>query len=468
MIGQRLNRLSERCNEVLPTASVVGREFDFRLLSNLIEEGAGDTVLEAFEEAPAARIIEEPPGTTGRYQFTHALIQETLVQELSTTRRARLHARVGQALEELYGATAQTHAAELSHHFIEAELVLGPAKLAHYSLLAGDQALASYAYEDALTHFERGLAERNIALAGTEVAPDEEAAALLFGLARAQTATFAGPQLVEVFLNLSRAFEYYSESANVPMMVAAAEFPINSPAYRISGVAEIIARTLALVPADSHEAGRLLSRYGGVLGASEGDYDGAQQALSRAMDIARREGDIALEVQTLTYTALVNGQHLHWQESADNGLRAIELATADENPFSDLISRFWTALGRLALDNLDAARPHVLVMRDLADRRSTPRLLATNHLLVATTLACLEGDWKSGRELGDQGLEMLPLHPLHLGTRASLEFESGETSQGEVYLQRLLEAMRRNETNPRAQFRTSMTIAIRGPYHWRL
>jgi len=83
----------------------------------------------------------------------------------------------------------------LSHHFIEAELVLGPAKLAHYSLLAGDQALASYAYEDALTHFERGLAERNIALAGTEVAPDEEAAALLFGLARAQTATFAGLSL---------------------------------------------------------------------------------------------------------------------------------------------------------------------------------------------------------------------------------------------------------------------------------
>ena len=42
-----------------------------------------------------------------------------------------------------------------------------------------------------------------------------------------------------------------------------------------------------------------------------------------------------------------------------------------------------------------------------------------------------------------------------------MEFESGETAQGEVYLQRLLEAMRRNETDPRAQFRTSMTIATR-------
>ena len=459
VIGQRLNRLSERCNEVLATASAVGREFDFKLLSNLIGDDTEDRVLEAFEEALAARIIEEPPGTIGRYQFTHALIQETLVQELSTTRRARLHARVGQALEELYGATAQAHAAELSHHFSEAELVLGPDKLVQYSLLAGEQALATSAYEDALIHFERGLVAWDITLSSTEPAFDKEAADLLFGLARAQTSTFEGTRLVEVFINLIRAFEYYSESGNIPMAVAAAEFPINSPTYRIPGVAELIARALTLVPADSHEAGRLLSRYGGVLGASEGDYDGAQKALRRAMDIARCEGDVALEVRTLSYSAIVSGQHLHWQEGADNGLRAIELATADENPFSDLTSRFWTAVGPISLGNLDAARPHVLVMRDLADRRSTPRLLASNHLMVATTLACLEGDWKSGREFSNQGLEMSPLHPQLLGTRVMLEVETGENAESEVYLQKLIEAMRRNETDPRLLFRTSMAIA---------
>jgi tetratricopeptide (TPR) repeat protein len=362
-------------------------------------------------------------------------------------------------LEELYGATAQTHAAELSHHFFEAELVLGPAKLAQYSLLAGEQALASSAYEDALIHFERGLIARDIALSGTEIASDEEVADLLFGLARAQTATFVGHQLMEAFTALSRAFEYYAESGSVAQAVAAAEFPINSPAYRIPGVAEVIARALALVPSDSHEAGRLLSRYGGVLGASEGDYDGAQQALRRAMEIASREGDVALEVRTLSYAAIVSGQHIHWQEGADNGLRAIELATADESPFSDLTSRFWTAVGPISLGNIDAARPHVMVMRDLADRRSTPRLLATNHLLVVTTLSCLEGDWKSGREFSDRGLEMSPLHPQHLGTRVGLEFETGENTEAEVYLQRLIKAMRRNETDPRLLFRTSMAIA---------
>ena len=91
VIGQRLNRLSEKCNQILKIASLACREFDFRLLSNLGGEGPEDEVLEAIEEALAARIIEEPPGTTGRYQFSHALIQETLAQELSTTRRSVPH-----------------------------------------------------------------------------------------------------------------------------------------------------------------------------------------------------------------------------------------------------------------------------------------------------------------------------------------------------------------------------------------
>ena len=126
--------------------------------------------------------------------------------------------------------------------------------------------------------------------AASQAAPDEEAAALLFGLARAQSATFEGHQLVEAFATLSRAFGYYAEAENVSLAVAAAEFPIAPPPYQIPGVAQLMARALTLVPADSHEAGRLLSRYGVVLGAAEGDYEGAEQALGRAIAIARREG----------------------------------------------------------------------------------------------------------------------------------------------------------------------------------
>ena len=278
-------------------------------------------------------------------------------------------------------------------------------------------------------------------------------------MARAQTAIVAGYQRLEAFSALRRAFEYYVEAGQVAPAVTVAEFPINSPVYRIPGVAEMLTRALTLVPAESHEAGRLLSRYGGVLGSGESDYEGAQRVLGRAIAIARREGDVHLEVQTLSYAALACGQHLRWQESADNGLRAIELATFGENPFADQISRFYTALSALAMGDLEAARPHVLVMRDLAERRSTTRLHASNHLMVATTMSCLEGDWKSGREHSDRGLEMSPLHPQLLGTRVLLELETGKTAEGVVYLERLLRRMIQAEPDQRVYLRASMTIA---------
>jgi len=458
VIGRRLNRLSQRCNEALTVASIVGREFTMDQLRPLVEEVSEDRLFEVLEEALAARVIEELPQSVGRYQFTHALIQETLTAELSITRRVRLHARIAETLEGLYGDDAESHAAELAHHFSQAEPVLGVEKLARYSLLAGERALASYAYEDALTHFERGLVARGITLSGTEVASDEQAAALLFGLARAQAATVEGHQVGEAFATLSRAFEYYVEAGNIAQAVAVAEFPIAPPQYLIPGVAELMARALSLVPADSRELGRLLSRYGGTLGA-EGDYEGAQEALGRALAIARREEDVPLEVQTLAYAADTCGRHLHFQECLDNGLRAIELAIGGENPVSDRISRYWTAISLLCMGDLDAARPHALVLRDLAERRSTPRPEAATSSEVMTYLSCLEGDWKAGRESSNRGLELSPLTPNILVTRVLLEHETGESAQGEVYLEQLLEAMRRaGPVQLVASVRASMVI----------
>ena len=246
VIGQRLNRLSDQCNQALVIASLIGREFDFKLLHTLSVEETEGRVLEALEEAITAGIIEEPAGTTARYQFTHALMQETLAQELSTTRRARLHARIGQALEELYSDNIDAHAAELAHHFTLSEAVTGSDKLVRYSLIAGNRALASHGYEDAITHFERGLVTRDISLSGTVPASDKETAALLFGLARARSATMERHQEAGAFTALSRAFEYYADTGNIAQAVAVAKFPIAIQGTRIPGVSELMNRALAL------------------------------------------------------------------------------------------------------------------------------------------------------------------------------------------------------------------------------
>ena len=69
-----------------------------------------------------------------------------------------MHGEIGIVLEQLYADSLPTHAAELADHFLQA----GPGQadekfVRYYSLMAGEQALASYAYEDALAHFKRGL-----------------------------------------------------------------------------------------------------------------------------------------------------------------------------------------------------------------------------------------------------------------------------------------------------------------------
>ena len=51
VIGRRLDRLSERCNQTLTIASVVGRQFGMDVLDRLIEDLSGDRLLEVVEEA---------------------------------------------------------------------------------------------------------------------------------------------------------------------------------------------------------------------------------------------------------------------------------------------------------------------------------------------------------------------------------------------------------------------------------
>lgn len=51
-----------------------------------------------------------------------------------------------------------------------------------YSLAAGEWALATYAYEEALAHFQRGLKPKRLPSKRTELAEDAEEAALLGAL----------------------------------------------------------------------------------------------------------------------------------------------------------------------------------------------------------------------------------------------------------------------------------------------
>jgi DNA-binding CsgD family transcriptional regulator len=156
-VGRRLDRLSEQCDELLRTAAVVGREFSEELLARL-SDGGTEQVPELLETALGAGLIEETE-RPGEYHFTHALIQETLLDEVRASQRVTLHARIAEALEERHGDRAAEHAAELAPHFVESA-VLGrkhAERAVRYSKLAGEQAEAQTAWAEAAHHYENCL-----------------------------------------------------------------------------------------------------------------------------------------------------------------------------------------------------------------------------------------------------------------------------------------------------------------------
>src|SRR5262249_16623263 len=69
------------------------------------------------DEAIAARIVEEVPGSFGRLRFGHALVRDTLYEGIPATHRARLHRRGAGGVGGLYSRDPDPHPAQRAHHF---------------------------------------------------------------------------------------------------------------------------------------------------------------------------------------------------------------------------------------------------------------------------------------------------------------------------------------------------------------
>ena len=445
VIDQRLARLSENCVQVLTTASVIGRQFDFRLLRTLSAEVTEDEVLQAIDEAVRSHLIEESDGLVESYQFSHAMVQQTLSGELTTSRKIRLHARIAETLEGIYAGDERAHAEELAYHFAEAQTVLGTEKLVMHSLAAGEKALDVYAYEEALVHFQKGLAARSGQPA------DDDTAKLWAGLGRCQVATLPLFQLDEAVASLRKAFDHYAETGNADQAVAIAELPFPPSAGRDYGVLQMIERALALVPATSQQAGRLLARYGWLQGIEKANYEEGRDALAQALDIAQSEGDTALAVRTLVSAAEVEAFFFHYGETITKSLEAINLLSQIDDPRSETMAHFWAGNASIYYGDPIAAKRHI-TQSIVAAQRLRHHFYLGRALNQMCWISYRLGEWQAARDFSDQGLEASPRETRLLHTRMLLEYEVGNFSDGEAYLVRLLDVMRLTAPGPAYEY----------------
>jgi DNA-binding CsgD family transcriptional regulator len=167
-IGRRLSRLSGETVRLLSLACCFGGPFEFGELQALADL-AEEPLLDAIDEALAAGMIATAGGE--RYTFAHSLVRQTLYDELSPSRRARLHRRAAQALERAHPGQELAYAAELARQYERSRSLPGAASGIRYAIAAAESARARSAYVQALTHLQtaRELAVEGDATVRAEV-----------------------------------------------------------------------------------------------------------------------------------------------------------------------------------------------------------------------------------------------------------------------------------------------------------
>jgi tetratricopeptide (TPR) repeat protein len=168
VIARRIGYVPDAMAQALRLGAALGPEFSVEVLRRIGDYGPEEAV-DVVDSAVDAGLLQPVVGAVGRYRFSHDLVRETLHDELSPVRRARLHRHIAQVLEAVYGPSTDAHLAELAFHYVEAvegvdrTLAIDAdeeavEKLIDYARRAGGQASRSLAYEEADRLYAMALA----------------------------------------------------------------------------------------------------------------------------------------------------------------------------------------------------------------------------------------------------------------------------------------------------------------------
>jgi predicted ATPase len=222
LIEQQLGRLNPDEHKVLEAASVAGAEFSAAAVAAAVEQSVEavetycDSLVRREQFLRPQGTSEWPDGTSAaRYGFVHALYQDVLYDQLSATRRSRLHRQIGEREEQAYGDRAREIAAELAVHF---ERGRDYRKTIQYLQYAGENALRRSAHREAINLLTRGL-ELLKALPDTpERAQQELRLQVALGTSLIVTKGYAAPEVEQAHI---RAHELCRTIGETPKLFSA-------------------------------------------------------------------------------------------------------------------------------------------------------------------------------------------------------------------------------------------------------
>jgi tetratricopeptide (TPR) repeat protein len=390
-IADRASRLSERAQEALLEASVLGQAFDFEDLQAVA--GLSEDELEAaLEEALAAGLVYE---SGDGYIFNHALTQQALYTELPKRRRRGLHLAAGEALERLAEPVRHRRAAELAWHFREGGY---PERALPYTLLAGDNAVSVHAPAEAERHYRAALdLARALADRASEARVLEKLGWLMWMMARFDPCSDA----------LELAARLYRDAGDVDgeMRVVGMLGMVHFTYAPLEGAERIRALLDRLGPREPSMP--LVSLYSSLSMnlIVAGRYREALEAAQSATEIARALGD----EHTLDWVETLRGTALGLMGRLEEACRVLEerlsLAEAANDYWGQLSAAHY--LGKLTLPqgDFDAALHYHGRALELAERLGARSRISAETSNLSEVLFHL-GDWALARSHAERAVEL--------------------------------------------------------------
>jgi DNA-binding SARP family transcriptional activator len=327
LLRAKLGPVSEAGRQLLATAAVIGRSFDFdtlRVASGRSEEETVAALEELTERGLVRELREAGELPVVAYDFGHERMRALVYEETSLARRRLLHRRVAEALAGR--AHGRSPAASVARHF---QLAGQDADAAGSFKAAGDHARTLYANREALAHYRTALALGHPDAAGLhEAIGDLETlagaydGALASYEAAAARCRAAGLPTLEHKLGgvhdrlgdwQAAASHYEAAVAGLPddagKARAYADWSLTAHRRGDRGQAiELADRALTLAEAaDDTKALAQAHNILGVLAGHLGDHEGALRHLERSLALAERLPDPSSRVAALNNLALAHG-----------------------------------------------------------------------------------------------------------------------------------------------------------------
>jgi class 3 adenylate cyclase len=168
-IRKKVAPLSSDARDTIEVASVIGREFDIHLLSQVSGLATGDCVAR-LAEAVSHNIVKDLGDAAGRFRFTHAMIPETLAAEIPRLRLMRLHQEIAQSLERLHPDDPIDYLPQLAEHYARSLPAGSRDKAVEFAGRGARRAMRQLAYEEGARFFQMALDALAIAPASEQVA----------------------------------------------------------------------------------------------------------------------------------------------------------------------------------------------------------------------------------------------------------------------------------------------------------